>query len=90
MPGLREPDILSDLQARLLIAGLDRDAVQRVTFEARRFWGGQEVYVRAGDQENRDAAIRAALEKGLSVQEVMRCTAVSRSTVYRKKRAYRC
>jgi DNA invertase Pin-like site-specific DNA recombinase len=83
-----ESDILSDLRERLLAAGLDRHIVQRVVLEARQFWGGQQVYVQAVDRENRDAVIRAALEKGLSTEEAARRAGVSARTVRRRQSSW--
>lgn len=81
---MAEIDILSDLRERLQAAGLDPSIVQRVILEARQVWGGEQVYVQAVDRESRDVVIRAALEKGLSVDEAAKRAGVSARTVRRR------
>lgn len=85
---MAESDILSDLRERLLAAGLDSAIVQRVILEARQFWGGETIYIPAVDRENRDAVIRAALEKGLSVDEAAKRAGVSARTVRRRQSSW--
>ncbi len=78
-------DPLTDALTTLVRLGLDEPLCRRALTEVRRRWGGGQVYLCALDRPARDAAIRQALDEGLTVKQVAAKTKTSASTVKRRR-----
>jgi len=82
-------DLMSDpvsfVAAALIRNGIDTEIVRRVTGDARRVFGGSQVYIKVMDRPARDAEIKRLLGLGVSPEGVARHVKTSVSTVRRRR-----
>jgi Mor family transcriptional regulator len=78
-------DVIDEVANELASAGVERALILEIVRSIRQQWGGQQVYVRAIDRAQRDAAIRDALHAGSQITEIAEQVGCHPSTVRRRK-----
>jgi hypothetical protein len=80
------PEDPLDLTKTLLLQhGVEPETARLVVSEVRRVFGGSTAYILSIDRSDRDAAARAALARGASIQEAARAAGCSPSTIRRRR-----
>jgi Mor family transcriptional regulator len=82
-------DILHDIEARMIGAGVDGDTIRRILSEVRRDWAGENTYIaRHGEDprviiSRRNLALLRDWQRGERVPYLARKYGISVKTVYR-------